>query len=566
MKDNVKNKLSKLMPYIIILIATLAISIPLFNKNLNMYRDDGIQHICRLMGTYQSITEGQFFSVIMSNFCNGFGYSWNIFYSPLTAYLPLILKIFQVSYTNCIKVFMFIVVYLSGIAMFNFTNKVTKNKNIAVLSAILYVLAPYRLTDMYVRNALAELTSFVFIPIVFNGLYTIVNEGKKSYLLTWATVGLILTHTVITMYTAILCFIYLLINIKKLKNKQVIKNLVVNLIFIILITSFYWVPLLQHKLATSYEVFVPGRMERTEVLEYYKVKPEKLLYTPKEETFIYAIGAVNIVGIVLIILAYNKIPKEYRKINLTFLIMGICLTIMILDFFPFEKLPAILKMIQFTFRLFEFTSFFFAFVAAVNFGSLIKKFRIIDVVVFLMVSILLIIPYNEKSEYKYNDENNLWPAVNLTHETGRVHAGMASLEYLPSKAFNNKDYIVDRDNTAIITAGNAQIEGFSKNGTNMEMEVLNVEEDTTIELPYIYYLGYQIKCINTQNNSVEYLKYTESDKGFIQIDLQKTDDSYKIEVKYSGTVGMKISFVVSLISAIILICKYIIFSKKQKVS
>ena len=36
----------------------------------------GVQHIARLMGTFQSIEENQKFPVIMSNFCNGFGYSW----------------------------------------------------------------------------------------------------------------------------------------------------------------------------------------------------------------------------------------------------------------------------------------------------------------------------------------------------------------------------------------------------------------------------------------------------------------------------------------------------------
>jgi len=548
-----KNKLSKLIPYIIIFIATLAISIPLFNKNLNMYRDDGIQHICRLMGTYQSITEGQFFSVIMSNFCNGFGYSWNIFYSPLTAYLPLILKIFNLSYTNCIKVFMFIVVYSSGIAMFKFTNKVTKNKSIATLSAIIYILAPYRITDMYVRNALAELTSFIFIPIVFNGLYTLINEEKKSYLLAWGAIGLILTHTVITLYTAILCFIYSLIYFKKLKNVQILKNLIINVLFIIIATSFYWVPLLEHKLATNYEVFVPGRMERTEVLQSLKVKPEALLYTSEQSIFIYDIGAINTVGIVLIILAYKKIPIEYRKMHMVFLIMGLVLLIMTLDFFPFEKLPRILKMIQFTFRLFEFTSFFFAFVVAVNFGSLIKNFKTRDAVLFLIISILLIVPYKNKIEYKENDENNLWPAVNLTHNTGRVHAGMASLEYLPSKAFNNKDYIVDIENTAIIVAGNAYIKNFIKNGTNMEIEIENIQENTIIELPYIYYLGYQIKCINTENNNVTYLKYAESDNGFIQISFNEKNISYKIEVQYIGTIGMKISSAISVISIIMMI-------------
>ena len=115
---------------------------------------------------------------------------------------------------------MFAITLVSGIAMYKFVFKVTKNKNISVFASIIYILAPYRITDMYIRNALAELASFVFLPIIFNGLYTILNEEKKSYTLAWGAIGLFLTHSVITLYTAILCFIYLLVFIKKLKNKK----------------------------------------------------------------------------------------------------------------------------------------------------------------------------------------------------------------------------------------------------------------------------------------------------------------------------------------------------------
>ena len=85
---------------ILLFIASLFICMPLISKKIDITYDDGIQHIARLMGTYQSIQEGQ--TSIMSYFCNGFGYSLNIFYSPITALAPLIFKLFGVSFTTCI--------------------------------------------------------------------------------------------------------------------------------------------------------------------------------------------------------------------------------------------------------------------------------------------------------------------------------------------------------------------------------------------------------------------------------------------------------------------------------
>ena len=91
--QKVNDFFSKNKHYVFIIIISIIVSIPMFMPNFNMQYDDGIQHICRLIGTEQSIKEGQIFPVIMSNFCNEFGYSWNLFYSPLTAYVPLIFNV-----------------------------------------------------------------------------------------------------------------------------------------------------------------------------------------------------------------------------------------------------------------------------------------------------------------------------------------------------------------------------------------------------------------------------------------------------------------------------------------
>lgn len=542
MKNLIKYcKEKEIINYILIIIASIIISIPLANKNLNIYRDDGIQHICRIIGTEQILADKQFLPMIMSNLCNNFGYSWNIFYSPLTAYMSVVFRIFNFSYVNCLKLCMFVIVLLSGLTMYKFALRNTKNKKLATLASIIYILDPYRITDMYIRTALAELASFIFIPIVFEGLYIIVNEEKKSYKLALGATGLILTHQVIAMYTAIICFVYLIVFFKKLKSKTVLKNIGVNLLFCILMTSFYWVGLLQHYLNTSYEVFVPGRMEREEVLIFYKAKFSQLFITNSEQTMIYAIGLLSVIGLVLTPIAYKKIPEEYKKTYMFFLITGVILIGMTLSIFPFEKLPQALTMLQFTFRLFTFTSFFFAFVVATNFVILIKNFKTFDIVVLLTISILLLVPYKSKLDFNLQEnEERLINGVRVTENTGRVHAGMASMEYLPTKAFKNLKYIANRkDEVIVLDNDEAVISDYTKQDSNMNCRISNINKETTIELPYIYYLGYRIYA-----NGQE-IKYAESDNGLIQINIAK---DAQIEVKYLGTNEMLISYAISIIS------------------
>lgn len=559
-KEILKNE--KIFSIIIILIASIFICIPLMNKNIDMTYDDGIQHISRLIGTYQSLQEGE--TKVMSKFCNGFGYSWNLFYSPLTAYLPLIFKILGVSFATCIKLFMFVVVFLSGYFMYLFVKKVTKNNNIAIIAGILYIFAPYRLTDMYIRNALAELTSFVFLPLIFLGLYNIFNieennEKNKYIPLIMGTIGLILTHTVITLYTAIFALIYVIINLirkhvdtNSYNLKKVLKELLLSALLILVITSFFWAPLLELKNSANYEVFKEGRMERTEVLIAYKLDFYRLFFTKSTDYMIYEIGIVTLIGLVLTPFAIKKIKQEkYYKLYLFALILGIVCCIMTLKIFPFEYLPKTLKMLQFTFRLLEFSSFFFAFVAAINIGVVSKKIEKKEIIILLIALIILTIPFRVhlRTIENYNEER-LIQTVPVTENTGRVHAGCASFEYLPSKAFENRNYIETRSQNAIVTNGNAQIEDEIKEGSKMSFSVKYVLEESEIELPYIYYTGYGV--ILEANEKKEKLETYETDKGFVGIKLPILEEG-KIEVKYTGTTIMKLSGFISVIGLCVLI-------------
>ena len=542
---------------LILLISAIFICLPLLNSKLDIMYDDGIQHVSRLIGTYQSIKEGQTFPVIMSKLCNNFGYSWNLFYSPLTAYLPLIFKLIGASFVGSIKLFMFFVVLLSGITMYFFVKEVTKNNKVALLAGIFYIFAPYRLTDMYARNALAELTSFVFLPMVFHGLYGILKQKKKrEYLLIFGAIGLILTHTVITMYIAIICFIYLLTQIKKLKNKTIIRKIVISLLFIIVITSFFTLPLLEHKMSANYEVFKEGRMERTDVLVAFKLSFLELFITPKENIMTYEIGWLSVILLILSPIVIKKLKQKCKKTDfyrfyIFALIAGLISIVMTLKIFPFEKLPSILKMLQFSFRMLEFSSFFFAFVVAVNIGVLLKKVKYKDVAVITIVLMILTCSFIPHLHYKDNiDENRLIEGVPVTSKTGRVHAGCASFEYLPCKAFENRSYIETRSNDVLVLEGNAKIENSNKENTNLTCKISYVLEEIKLELPYIYYLGYEVTL--EKDGEITKLDTYETENGFVGVTIPVLEEA-NLQVHYEGTILMKISAIVSIIGVIILI-------------
>ena len=122
------------------------------------------------------------------------------------------------------------------------------------------------------------------------------------------------------------------------------------------------------------------------------------------------------------------------------------------------------------------------------------------------------------------------------------------------------DYIKERKNRVYILSGNANIENEEKNGTNMTFYVSDVEQNTEIELPYIYYLGYSAELIN-ENGEITKLDTFESDNGFVAINLSEGMEG-KIEINYTGTTLMKISYFISIGTAIILVIGVLCFNKR----
>ena len=190
MKEKIKKVITnrEFVDYIIILFVSCILAIPICSNKLNIYYDDGIQHIARALGTLESFTEQKLFPNIITRFTNNFGYSWNLFYGPLSTYGIIIIQIICKSFVSAYKIFAFLCLFFSGILMYKFMICLTKNSNTSLLASIIYLTFPYHLTDWYIRNALGEFMSFMFVPMVFLGLYHLFNTTENHYYLTFGAV------------------------------------------------------------------------------------------------------------------------------------------------------------------------------------------------------------------------------------------------------------------------------------------------------------------------------------------------------------------------------------------
>lgn len=553
-----KNKLKTLTKdkeiyILLIILIALFLSAPLYTRGFYTAHDTAY-HISRNYATNSGLLSKQFPPLIEPSFVKGFGYAWNIFYPPLEAYINTIFSIFT-SLLDALKLTIILSIALSGISMFTLLKKITKNNALSLLAAVIYMSVPYFLSDIYVRAALGEVIAYIFFPLLFYGLYDIFyDKGKQNYFLTIGALGIILSHNISAVMAVIISFLFILLNIKKLfcKNSrlQIWKNLIINGIFIILISLFFYGPFFEHKFATDYSVYT----NQTNKESFIKntIYPSQLFFGKASWGVSFEVGLPIIIALLFTPIVILKIKKENRLLYIATLCTGILFALMATSIFPWEHLPLVPSVMQFPWRFLLVSAFTLSIIASINIYYILDNKKIENFYIILII-ILLYSGNYIKNTVAYDTEFSISFLYNntevLTEQCGYEY------EYLPTKAHNNLSYINQRSNGVIITSGTATIENEQKDESNMTFTIKESSENTTLELPFIYYLGYTIKINDSK------IDYTESDNGFIQVTIPAYD-SASVKVTYTGTSLEKISFAISIISSICFIM-YIIYTEKK---
>ena len=546
--------------YIIILVVTLLVSIPLFKISLLCTGDTRL-HLLRIIGLKNAIEYSRFPYIIAPFYCNNFGYATNLFYPQLVTYVPYILKFFTSSYEEAMKLFAVITIFLSGITMYKCTMEITRNKSVSLISSIIYITFPYRFENIYERYAIGEFAALIFIPVLFQGLYNL-GKGDKSkhYLIAIGTAGMMLCHTITTLYAAIFCVIFILLSIRDFLKKDVIKLCFINLIFIVIITALFTVPIMEHKIASEYVVFNAERMNGTGADVYDNSASFKQLITDNrsDKTVSFIIGVPIILYLMISVFVYKEI-KEDKNWYISFFVLGAISLFMVTKLFPWKIMPNILTMIQFSWRILVFFNFFVAPICAMNIYTVAKNMKSKKVVcLFLAFCACILVMFTGIRFYEYINEKAGDKEKYAIYEQDKIKNPVIShmsinREYLPEKV--NYDYIATREDRVYILSGNCKIENEKKEALDMEFYLNNVEDETILEVPYIYYLGYDIRIDGNK------ISYTESKNGFIEIKVSKNG---KVTIKYEGTVLEKYAYVVSLLGTVGIVCYIISYKRERK--
>ena len=554
--------------YIILFIVTAYVFIPYISNRFNSGQD----YICHMANLYAmvdniSLSDGILFpSKIRSIIFNNLGYGNGIFYPQfsyyVTVYIYLFIKQLGFSLITAVKIFEFLIVFLSGVFMFKFVNTTFKNENAGLVAAIMYVTAPYFCVDVFKKMAYSEIGIFLFMPMILLAITYILNKDYKKFMIYFVIgySGMICSHLVLTIYFTILLIIILLINIKKLLNKKTILYFALATVIVLGITSFEWVPMLEHKLTDNYWVFYGDSMYSLTGLEATRITLSNLLNPFNSNgSYPYITLWVLIFAILTIIFVKKILPnKEQRKI--LYSIEAFTLVAFLIGAFTdWENVPEFLKYIQFPSRIYTFITLGVSIIAGLGI-ILFKKYKKITILTIFVISIFCL-----ANAINITHSVHVRILDNLTEE--EISTSSSALgyqqEYLSIKAHENQEYLLSRSQDVLVVTGDAETEITENNTPYLQFSVnINDENTVTLELPRLYYLGYSITYENA-DDTAEKIEYYENDNGLIEIEVNK---SGTITVEYTGTTLNKIADIVSVLTIILFIVFYIIipFYNKRK--
>ena len=540
-----------LIAILVIATATLALSLPLFVPGFYTIHDD--QQIARLFVFDQAIKTGQFPVRWVDGLGFGFGYPLFVFYPPLVYILGEIFHTAGFGFIDSVKIVFGASILLSGIAMYVLTREFW-GRSAAIVSALFYMFVPYRALDIYVRGALAESFSFVWLPLIIWSFYklTVTKKPIHIHLSAIFLALLMITHNLIFLSFMLILPLYLLFLILISKKKLFTIYYLLFTIFLALgLSAFFWLPALAEKKFTIVDNLLLVNLANYNI---HFVYPAQLWNWPwgfggsaagLADGISFKIGKLHILAAVATFilaiahLVYNKGIKNKLLALRSFSVGGSIVNFALFIFsafmttfyskFIWTLLPP-LAYLQFPWRFLLFTAIF----SSIAVGALIYFLRvpILKLFVGFFLIILLVIP-NLKLFKPQTYRENITDEIATSNEVINWDISSSSFEYLPQgtklfksdlgtniAAIERKD--IPKQKIEIIS-GQSNIENLKSAPHKVTFSV-NAKDQTQIKANIFNFPGWQLnidgnKSTINDNNRLKLITFTVS-KGLHQVKIE----------------------------------------------
>ncbi len=512
--------------------------------------------------------------VIPPRWSENFGYGYGMplfqFYAPFPSYVSSSLYLLGFSLVSSVKVLYLLSTVLAFIGMYLLGKNVLR-WDAGLLASILFVLAPYRAVNLFVRGAISESFAMATYPWIFLGIVLIIKNKPYGSLVLWTSlIVLMLSHNVSTVLFFPFVGLFIVANLFLERRCLLPITTAFKKLLTILLSSFAAV------LAAAYYV-VPAFLEKsfTQVDErivsgYFDYENHfvyvRQLFTSywgyggsvpgPEDGISFFIGYPQIFAILIaLLITMYQVSREFFKKKVSVLALLSKRKIALTAFFGFASFfslfmtlryssflwenIAIIRYAQFPWRWLGIASFFIALFASASVLWIKNKIIISGIIAtILFATVLLNYSYFKPEQYLLDNSDYYFS------DSDRIQVEMSPIlpDYYP-KTFTKSS----PSPSFLMPVNGSQLAVFSyeiidKNATNVEI-VANTSENLIVEAAVAAYPGWKV-YINSEKT-----EYTVSADGAIQFPLDSGRNT--VEIVLNKTQVQTVSDIASVVGLLL---------------
>ena len=548
-------------------------SLPFFGNYL--IRTGDLQyHLARINGIYEGIRTGQFPVLINPVQLGGYGYATGTMYPQLFLYIPALLKFLNISTFLSVKLLYIGTNLATAFLTYYAVRRLCSNSRIALMSAVMFTLNPYRLSDLYSRNALGEILALAFLPLVLWGTYEILwGRKEKWWILVLGMTGVLGSHILSLEFDAMLIFFEIVLWMFSKNKNQVVKRMltlgkatlstiVLNLYFIGPFLRFMQEGLLCFEWKSEADICTVDLIRLFAPLSHWSD-----LYLPwgSPGSMPVTLGSVLLVGIIMFlafVLQKGKHESQTGSIELgkRYLILGSVFLMAATWVTPWEWLMSVqwlekVQIIEFPWRLLGPSALLFCIVAAIGVEQWEQVWKkSIPLWLFILCGLLLDCgSYYEDMSYSAKTIGILEAEGDNTSDDSYLVSGRS---FFPGDAryshimidegahlnwIANKISGLDLDCEEPETV---EWSNFTRDGLNISVDVFVKEgngENVEASFPLYHYPGYSVLLDG---------EITEQYPRHSLVTCEIPPGEHHIEVTYTGFPLFRFCYVITLCSAV----------------
>lgn len=466
---------------------------------------DGLHQVARFYYFDQSLRDGQIPPRWAQGLMNGFGYPLFIFSYQLPWFFAEFVRVFGASIIESVKLTFLIGFTLSGITMY-LCQKNLFGRFAGFAGTALYLFAPYRFSNIFVRASIGDATTFIFAPLIFWSLWKLKEKTDFKWVALGAlgVAGLILSHAMVAVLFFSIFGLYFLFSFFSVKNKiSYLKSCFFLMLGGLGVSAYYFIPSILERGNTKFQelmgqIFVGNYFANINDLIYSKWAYG--VFHSKEGAMSIQLGlaqwlvvAILAVTLIIYLLKRNKSKTDKSNIHLgIFLIFAFAFSVfmMLPQSLPVWKTVSKYVFIDFPWRMLAVSTFLVS-ICTGMLVSQVKRFRT-SLILFLIISAI----YFNRNHLRINEilPWDLSFILKLEKTTNSYD------EYTPKWVKN--EYLAENKPRVEFAGAKEGVE-ILKNKSNLLEFSLAASQSGQVRVNTIYYPGWKV-YVDGKEEKIDY--------------------------------------------------------------